>query len=78
MRIIGFIACIFTCGVLSSPAIAAMWELETTTLPPKSEYPEGVDATDFEGVLNAYNAYINAFAAEDYLTMADLVIFSSK
>jgi len=78
MRIIGFIACLITCGMLSSPAVAEIWELETTTLPPTSEYPEGVDAKDFEGVLNAYNAYISAFAAEDYLTMADLVIFSSK
>ena len=78
MRIIGCIACLITWGMLSSPAVAEIWELENTTLPPKSEYPEGVDAKDFEGVLNAYNAYINAFAAEDYLTMADLVIFSSK
>ena len=78
MKIIGFIACLITCGMLSSPAVALIWELETTTLPSKSEYPKGVDAKDFEGVLNAYNAYMAAFAAEDYLTMADLVIFSSK
>ena len=78
MRIIGFIACLLICGVLGSPAVALIWDLETTALPPKSEYPEGVDAKDFEGVLNAYNAYISAFATEDYLTMADLVIFSSK
>jgi hypothetical protein len=78
MGIIRFIACLLICGVLSSPAVARIWELATTTLPPKSEYPEGVDAKDFEGVLNAYNAYMAAFAAEDYLTMADLVIFSSK
>ena len=78
MRIIGFIACLFTFGVFSSPAVAGIWELESPTLPARSEYPKDVDAKDFEGILNAYNAYISTFAAEDYLIMADLVLFSSK
>jgi len=77
-RIIRFIAYLLACGVLSGPTLSAQWELETTTLPPIPEYPKGVDAEDFEGVLNAYNAYMSAFAAEDYLAMADLIIFSSK
>ena len=78
MGIIRFIACLLICGVLSSPAVALIWDLETTMLPPISEYPNGVDAEDFEGVLSAYNAYMSAFATEDYLAMAEQLVFSSK
>ena len=82
MTIVRYILCLVFCAVLSSSAVAVavsgIWNLETTVLPPAEDYPKGVVAEDFEQVLTAYNTYMNAFSAEDYLTVADQLELSSK
>ena len=80
MTIVRYISCLVFCAVLSSPAVAVsgVWDLETTILPTKDEYPKGVLVEDFEQVLTAYNTYMEAFLAEDYLTIADQLELSSE
>jgi len=68
----------FLCLAFSSPAVACDWELETTVLPPKAEYPKCLVAKDFEQILTTYNTYMDAFLAEDFHTMADQLDYSSK
>jgi len=68
------------CAVSISPtvAVSGIWALESTMLPPIEDYPKGVVAEDFEQVLTAYNTYMKAFSAEDYLTVADQLELSSE
>ena len=63
---------------LNSLATAGTWELDTTVLPPRAEYPSGVIAKDFEQIMTTYNTYMGAFAAEDFHSMADQLDYSSK
>jgi len=80
MTIVRYISCLVFCAVLSSPAVAVSgkWNLESTMLPPVEDYPKGVVIEDFEQVLTAYNTYMKAFTAEDYLTVADQLELSSE
>ena len=77
MIIVRYVSCIFVCALLSSPAAAGIWALETTEVP-QATYPLNVDPVDFEAILTAYNTYMTAFAESDFHTMADQMDFKSK
>ena len=72
-----YVSCLFVCALLSSPAAAGIWALETTEVP-QATYPLNVDPVDFEAILTAYNTYMTAFAESDFHTMADQMHFKSK
>ena len=78
MIIVRYVSCLVFCALLSGPAVAGIWQLETTTLPPKEEYPKGVVTEDFEQILGTYNTYMHAFTESDFHTMADQMDFKSK
>ena len=78
MIIVRYVSCLVFCALLSGPAVAGIWQLETTTLPPKEEYPKGVVTEDFEQILGTYNTYMHAFTKSDFHTMADQMDFNSK
>ena len=77
MIIVRYVSCIFVCALLSSPAVAGIWALETTEVP-QATYPLNVDPVDFEAILTTYNTYMTAFAESDFHTMADQMHFKSK
>jgi hypothetical protein len=78
MIIVRYVSCLVFCALLSGPAVAGIWQLEMTTLPPKEEYPKGVVTEDFEQILGTYNTYMHAFTESDFHTMADQMDFKSK
>ena len=77
MIIVRYVSCIFVCALLSSPAVAGIWALETTEVP-QATYPLNVDPVDFEAILTTYNTYMTAFAESDFHTMTDQMYFKSK
>ena len=77
MMIVKYISCLVFCALLSTPAVAGIWQLETTTLPPKEEYPKGVVTENFEQILRTYNIYMTAFSESDFHTMADQMDLTS-
>jgi len=77
MIIVRYVSCLFVCALLSSPAVAGIWALETTEVP-QVTYPLNVDSVDFEAILTTYNIYMTAFAESDFHTMADQMDFKSK
>ena len=77
MTIVKYISCLVFCALLSSPAVAGIWQLETITLPPGEEYPKGVVAEDFEQILSTYNTYMHAFTESDFHAMADQLDLTS-
>ena len=72
MKTFRLIPSFFLYLAFSSPAIACDWELETTVLPPKAEYPKCLIAKDFEQILTTYNTYMK----ENHFTR--LVILAIK
>jgi len=77
MIAVRYVSCLFACALLSSPAVAGIWALETTEVP-QASYPLNVDSVDFEAILTTYNIYMTAFAESDFHTMADQMDFKSK
>ena len=77
MMIVRHISCLVFCALLSTPAVAGIWALETTEVP-QAVYPVNVDPVDFEAILTTYNTYMTAFGESDFLTMADQMDFKSK
>ena len=77
MIAVRYVSCLFVCALLSSPAVAGIWALETTEVP-QAAYPLNVDPVDFEAILTTYNTYMSAFGESDFLTMADQMDFKSK
>ena len=77
MIAVRYVSCLFVCALLSSPAVAGIWALETTEVP-QASYPLNVDSVDFEAILTTYNIYMTAFAESDFHTMADQMDFKSK
>ena len=77
MIAVRYVSWLFVCALLSSPAVAGIWALETTEVP-QATYPFNVDPGDFEAILTTYNTYMTAFAESDFHTMANQMDFKSK